>query len=267
MTLPSSLVIFSDLDGTLLDHETYSWQAARPALQALAAKKVPLVLASSKTAAEIAPLQEAMGLQGHLAIVENGAGLIGAAALDVTGDDYAGLRRLLFELPEHLRHPFRGFGDMDLEEIIAATGLAADAAIHARQRAFSEPGVWSGSAEDKTGFLDALKKKGVVAKQGGRFLTLSFGKTKADQMAAVIAHYRAQRCIALGDAPNDIDMLERADLGVIVANPYHDPLPTLAGEAEGRIIRTRLPGPAGWNNAVLKLLEVPEPENEEGRHG
>jgi mannosyl-3-phosphoglycerate phosphatase len=259
MTVPASLVIFSDLDGTLLDHETYSWQAARPALRALAARKVPVVLASSKTAAEIALLQDAMGLRGQLAIVENGAGLIGASGVgDVTGDDYAGLRRVLWELPEGLRRAFRGFGDMSLQEVIAATGLAPDAAIHARKRAFSEPGVWSGSAEGKAAFLDSLEKKGVLAKQGGRFLTLSFGKTKADQMAAVIAHYRARRSIALGDAPNDIDMLERADLGVIVANPNHDPLPPLAGEAEGRIIRTRLPGPAGWNNAVLKLLEACE---------
>jgi mannosyl-3-phosphoglycerate phosphatase len=202
-----------------------------------------------------------MGLRGYLAIVENGAGLIGASlAGDVTGDDYAGLRRLLSEMPADLRLAFRGFGDMSLEEVIAATGLAADAAIHARQRAFSEPGVWSGSAEVKAEFLSNLEKKGVVAKQGGRFLTLSFGKTKADQMAAVIAHYRAQRTIALGDAPNDIDMLEGADLGVIVANPHHDPLPPLAGEAEGRIIRAHLPGPAGWNNAVLKLLEACETE-------
>ena len=74
------LIVFSDLDGTLLDHETYSWAAAEPALAALRAQGIPLVLASSKTALEIAPLRAAMGFSHCPAIVENGAGLLAAGA-------------------------------------------------------------------------------------------------------------------------------------------------------------------------------------------
>ena len=33
----------------------------------------------------------------------------------------------------------------------------------------------------------------------------------------------------------------------------HTPLPPLAGEADGKIIRTKVAGPAGWNRAILKL--------------
>ena len=49
-----AFVVFSDLDGTLLDHSTYSWKAAAPALAALRDRGIPLILASSKTSAEIA---------------------------------------------------------------------------------------------------------------------------------------------------------------------------------------------------------------------
>ena len=54
------LVVFSDLDGTLLDHDTYAWDAAKPALTRLALLGCPVILTSSKTAAEITVLQADM---------------------------------------------------------------------------------------------------------------------------------------------------------------------------------------------------------------
>ncbi len=72
------IVVFSDLDGTLLDHETYSFAPAWPALDRMREDGHVLVLASSKTAAEIAPIRAAMGFVDCPAIVENGAGLLAA---------------------------------------------------------------------------------------------------------------------------------------------------------------------------------------------
>ena len=69
------LVIFSDLDGTLLDHATYEAGPALPVLARLRAMGVPLVLATSKTGAEVVEVRARLGLAGLPAIVENGAGL------------------------------------------------------------------------------------------------------------------------------------------------------------------------------------------------
>ena len=66
------LIVFTDLDGTLLDHETYSLEPARPALDRLASEGIPLILASSKTAAEIDRLRAEIGCADFPAIVENG---------------------------------------------------------------------------------------------------------------------------------------------------------------------------------------------------
>lgn len=255
MQTAAPLVVFSDLDGTLLDHETYDWTPARPAMRKLAEIGAPLILASSKTAVEIRALQDEMGLTGLPAIVENGAGVIALGPEAAAPDDYEKLREVLNGLPDDLRGPFTGFGDMSAQEVVDATGLTPDAAGAARQRAFSEPGIWRGSDELLSHFLSTLGASGVTARQGGRFLTLSFGGTKADRMAQVMRHYAATRSIALGDAPNDVEMLLAADVGVIVANPAHGPLPPLDGEADGRIIRTSAAGPAGWNDAVLKLID------------
>lgn len=149
---------------------------------------------------------------------------------------------------------FRGFADMDVAEVSRLTGLSPPAAQRAKQRAFSEPGLWSGSAAEQAESLGQLEKQGIYARQGGRFLTLSFGGTKADQMARIILSFAPRHTIALGDAPNDVEMLEAADQGVVIANPHAARIPLLKGEASGRIIRMADAGPKAWNAAILAHL-------------
>lgn len=252
MTLGPRLLVFSDLDGTLLDHQTYTWQPAAGVLRRLELAGCGVILASSKTAAEIAPLRDAMGLRDWPAIVENGSGVLDPGE-DGTGDDaaYRELRAAIARLPAG----FTGFGDMTSQDIAAHTGLSAEAAELARARQFSEPGLWSGNDADRERFIDKARQAGLAAQQGGRFLTLSHGGTKADRMEALIARYRPARTVALGDAPNDVEMLDRADFGVVVANPASPGIPPLPGEDAGRIRRTRLPGPQGWAEAMTALLD------------
>ncbi|MDJ0858297.1 MAG: HAD-IIB family hydrolase [Dinoroseobacter sp.] len=255
MTVPAPLIVFTDLDGTLLDHDTYSYDAARPALEKLAEIGAPVILASSKTAMEIDPLRTELGLSLCPAIVENGAGLLASGARpDADNSRYDALRAELDAVDGELRAHYRGFGDMDADEVSELTGLAPAAAHLAKTRAFSEPGLWTGTEHGLNAFLKALKTKGIAARRGGRFLTLSFGGTKADRMAEVSAQYGSPYSIALGDAPNDTEMLDCADLGIIIVNPSHSALPPLAGEAEGRIRRSTKPGPDGWNAEVLRVV-------------
>lgn len=253
------MIIFSDLDGTLLDHATYSFDAARPALDVVKANGIPLIFATSKTAAEIAPLREATGIDLP-AIVENGAGIAWPGHADGQDDAYRQIRVALDRVPTPLRAFYRSFGDMNDAEVAERTGLSLDAAVLARRRNFSEPGLFSGSADALTAFLDALRDEGLSAVQGGRFLTISAGASKADRMTEIVAWHEAETgraggpTLALGDAANDIAMLEAADFGVIVANRAHPPLAPLEGEHAGRISRTEKEGPAGWNEAVLSFI-------------
>ena len=66
-----NLIVFTDLDGSLLDSTTYSFKAATPALNALREQGIPLVLVSSKTRAEMEPLRQRLGHCDPF-IVENG---------------------------------------------------------------------------------------------------------------------------------------------------------------------------------------------------
>lgn len=242
------LLILTDLDGTLLDHTSYDVSAALPMLARLAKARVPVVLASSKTAAEIGPIQQALGLSQWPAIVENGAALYDGHFDDTA---YHRIRGTLARVSA----PFRGFGDMTTAEVAERTGLSLPEAARARMREHSEPGIWTGGEDGLSAFEAALRREGIHARKGGRFLTLSFGGTKADRMAELRARFRPDVTIALGDAPNDAEMLLAADRGVIVRNDHGTGLPLLAGEDEGRILRTRAQGPAGWAEGLGRILD------------
>lgn len=255
MTTDCEVIVFSDLDGTLIDHHSYQFAPAIEALETLKRLSVGLVLASSKTAPEIALIRSEVGCEAWPAIVENGAGILPPSVIDTPDDaQYRAIREALDSVPEDLRALFRGFGDIPSAEIVQMTGLSLEDAALAQTRSFSEPGLWSGTDAQRDRFLATLSMHGVTAQQGGRFLTLSFGTDKVDQMRKIIDTYRPGCTVALGDAPNDIAMLEYADIGVVVANPTRPPLPPLKTEDAGRIIRTKEAGPVGWNLAMRDVI-------------
>jgi len=259
--LARNMVVFTDLDGTLLDHETYTHNAAEPALGRLRELGVPLILASSKTAAEINPLRDQLGFSHCEAIVENGSGILEPRDHGNQSEDtYQQLLQALNQIPEPLRQHYRGFADWSTEEVSARTGLPLADAANAKIRRFSEPGLWQGSEQGRDEFVAAAQAAGLTVQQGGRFLTVSFGGNKAQRMMEIVKrHSKAGKpafVVALGDAQNDVAMIEQADLGVIIPNPAHQELPRLDGEASGRIIRAASAGPAGWNEVIMSLLET-----------
>ena len=54
-------VVFTDLDGSFLDHSTYDYTPALPAVTRLAALGIPIIPVTSKTLAEIEALDLPFG--------------------------------------------------------------------------------------------------------------------------------------------------------------------------------------------------------------
>ena len=71
-------IIFTDLDGTLLHPVTYSFEAARPALELIRKNNIPLVLCSSKTRAELLLYQKRLSIRAPF-VSENGGGVFAPA--------------------------------------------------------------------------------------------------------------------------------------------------------------------------------------------
>src|SRR5580704_16216317 len=72
--LPPTRVIFTAVEGALLDPKSQSWSAAAEALEEIARRRVPLILATSGTRAELEAFRTKIG-HGYPFITESGGGL------------------------------------------------------------------------------------------------------------------------------------------------------------------------------------------------
>jgi mannosyl-3-phosphoglycerate phosphatase len=248
------LLVFTDLDGTLLDHDTYDWTPAAPALGALRAAGVPVVPVSSKTLAELDHLCARIGLDGPR-VGENGT-LVAwpGEPPHLFGPGIDAIRGKLAALRQRTGWQFRGFADMSASEIAERTGLDQKAAARAAQRLASEPLLWEDSDAALAAFQLAIAGAGLTLLQGGRFLHVLGQADKGKALAHVAQRLTpAARTVALGDSPNDRAMLLAVDLPVIVRKKDGSAM-SLPERPDARV--TDLPGPAGWNQVMLELLRA-----------
>ena len=267
-------LVFTDLDGTLLDATTFSFEPAQAALRLLRTRGIPLVLVSSKTRAEMEPIHRALDCRDPF-IVENGGGVFVPSgyfqfSLDGAGErggfhvvefgsPYAVLRRALTDIHATLGGGVRGFGDMSADEIAALTGLSCAEARLAMQREYDEPFVLEGPPRLLEEVKRLVQARGLRCVSGGRFHHLMGPSDKGRACRYLIDCYRRHfparsqplATVALGNSQNDLPMLAAVDRPILLKRPdgSYDPavdLPHL----------TRAPGigPAGWNQAIMHLL-------------
>jgi len=261
-------LIFTDLDGTLLDHDTYSWEAARPALRRLERRHVPWVLVTSKTRAEVELWRRILGNQ-HPFIVENG----GAAFLPIgylPGPVRGSERRDAYEVLEwgtpyrelvaslqrasqssHCR--VRGFHEMTVEEVATLCQLPPEQAVLATQREYDEPFlVLDPDRADK--LVAAIEEQGRRWTRGGRFWHIMGANDKALAVTALgelfEKAYGPVVTVGLGDALSDVAFLNVVAVPVLIRSPHSA---ELKSEVPRGLLTDR-PGPAGWNDALLKII-------------
>lgn len=244
-----SALIFSDLDGTLLDHDTYDTSPALPALQQAREQGHPVILNTSKTAPETLRWHHALHLDGAY-IVENGAAIHAADGTLQTalGVERATLLEHLHKIRKDSGLEFCGFSDASIEQIVDWTGLSHENAERASQRSWSEPLKWLDRPEAIDDFRQALEDCGLQLLRGGRFWHVQGHHNKANALRQLQASEQAEVTVALGDGENDVAMIQAANIGVLVRSPAHA-FPELASPP-ARLLHTQQCGPAGWAEAM-----------------
>ncbi|WP_370293230.1 HAD-IIB family hydrolase [Thalassolituus sp.] len=258
MTTEKQILVFTDLDGTLLDHTSYSYAPAEKALQTLKKHHIPLVLNTSKTRAEVKLLRRRMENTFPF-ICENGSAVYlpdsdGDFVAHVSGSGYDGILSVLSQLRKD-GFRFRGFNDMPASEVSAVTGLNTDDATLAKQREATEPLLWQGNEEELLQFTTAIEHHGLRLVQGGRFYHVMNQTDKADGMKKVADYYRQSTgrdviTIALGDGGNDVGMLEAADFPIVI--PGKKTTLTIKNPAA---VTAPSEGPKGWQQVMGPLLD------------
>jgi len=269
--MASCFVIFTDLDGTLLDAETYSYEAARPALAMLKKRQIPVVLCTSKTRAETEAIARRLGLK-HPFIVENGGaifipqGYFSAEQLKVAGIKpkrkgnylvielglpYQQLRQFLISFRDKYKVKIKGFGDCRPEEIARITGLSLREARLAGRREYDEP-CWLEGPAGVGLFRQKAREAGLKVVRGGRFfhLTGNNDKGRAVRILKKLYHQKFGQLtsLGLGDAANDWPMLKEVEVPVLVARP--DGQLAERYKFSEKIYKTKKAGPAGWAEAI-----------------
>lgn len=265
------IIIFTDLDGTLLDHKTYSFEPALPALLALKERGVPLIICTSKTRAEIEKVRRALANVDPF-IAENGGAIfipvgyfpfsLSSARRDSSyhviefGTSHATLREVLLRIKQHFPGKVKGFSDLSTEEVAALSGLLPQDAALAKVREYDEPFLLKDPSV-LGGVREIANSAGLTITQGGRFFHL-LGDNNKGKAAKTLQELYAKtqrgsiRSIGLGDSLNDLPLLEAVDFPVLVQKPggRYDPSIRLHN-----LIYAPGEGPEGWRSAVLDLME------------
>ena len=258
------IIIFTDLDGTLLDHTTYSFEEARPALTKIKETQTPLVFVTSKTYAEVEAIQKEMGIWGKEPfIVENGGAVYvpedGGFKKIEFGKPHEEVRATLKEAASATRLQVQGIDDMSVEEFAKETGLTLEQAKRAKQRQYQEgfkilvPEEEQKQAQEK--IKAEIEKRGFHMSIGGRFCQIMNAPSKIKAVETLIGLFKKKygkiHTVGLGDAQADLEFIGLCDEGYLVKNPKK----TIGAEAElEKIHKVEEVGPAGWNEAVLGVF-------------
>lgn len=268
-------VIFSDLDGTLLDHYTYSFEAATEALTLIRKKGLPLVICSSKAGAELEAIRKRLRNKDPFISENGGLIFIPRHYFDISKQylrikikghkDYElikmGISRILLckvlrLIEKGLHIQIEGISEMSVQRLMEITSLDRPQALRARKRMVSEPFLVHGGERERKLVKNEIIKRGFQYSEGGRFCHILGENDKGKAVQILTRLYKKRfpciKTIGIGNSVNDLPMLKRVDLPVLVKKDN--------GSYENRIRINGLLladgiGPIGWNQAIIRLLK------------
>lgn len=265
-------IIFTDIDGTLVDHSTYSFESALPALNLIKRYHIPLIFCSSKTSAEIEEYRKKMEIF-HPFISENGGGIFipkdyfthsfrytkenGEYKIIKLGTEYKKLCLVLKDIRTKLKCDIRGFCDMKPEEISSLCGLSLNEALLSKEREFDESFIIKEDNKLQNKVLAEIKTRGYQYTKGGRFFHITGENDKGKAVEILTDLYKKKYShiitIGLGDSFNDKPLLGRVDIPVLLQKPdgTHDPDVDVKG-----LIKVDGIGPKGWGDYIVSYLST-----------
>ena len=277
-------VVFSDIDGTLIDIFTRNYGNSKELVKKLEESSIPVVLCSSKTWAEQDVIRKDLGLEGEPFIIENGGAVIipdgyfegdgrtdddlkhhgvirvvdGYRVIEL-GRSSAEIRKVLQDVRRKTGTAFKGASDVSIEELAKIAGMTHDEAERMSKRKYGET-ILEIDKTEKVKFEQVLSEEGLQVIHGGRYFDVSAGNDKGKAVRILMDLYRKKLgddtlFIGIGDSPNDVPMLKLTDVAILVQK--HDGTWT---EVDNIIITTRVVkvegiGPAGWENAFATIIE------------
>lgn len=256
------IAVFTSLDGTLLDCQTFDAGPARDVVRELHAAGVPIVPVTVMTLDEVEPLARDLGFV-HPMIIEAGSAVArldgGEWVVEPFGPPADAVLEAVRAIEEISGAQLAVYSVQPEQIASLVSGRTGEMLRASVNRVYSEPFlIESGSmaAVEK-----AARTLGFVLRKGGRFLYLCREDAEIEAFRAVREELQCELVIGVGGATIDAAFLERSDVPIII--------PRSDGRADAELMRlvpraivASAAGCAGWATCVSEAWHtVSKPAN------
>ena len=256
-----TIIIFTDLDGSLLHRDTFKFDPIKDYLKSLLNNGIIIIPNSSKTEKEIEKFNEELGVNLPY-IAENGSSIHGLNLITSNFPDKLILSRekeeifKIFEnkVPEKLKEKCLEVSKMSKKEQENILGQKDERLKDALKRKYTLPFLFKGDKIEKNKLSKILSSSSLTLQEGGRVINLCDNINKVKSMNKVIKILRKTedkiKSIAVGDNYNDLDMLKSCDIPCLVFNDKFK----LDQINIDDLIFSNKPSPEGWADVIKKAL-------------
>ena len=255
------ILIFTDLDGSLLHRETFKFGEIKEYIKKLISKGIFIIPNTSKTEKEILEFSNELGSSLPY-ICENGAAINGLDLLNadlpkelILSREKDNLLNIFKNIvPINFQNKCKWLSEMDKKNQSLILGLEENKIKMALDRKYTIPLIFKGTKNEKNQLAKIIKNEGLFLQEGGRVINLTDKVNKAKAFQVFVRFYKKYqkniKTIAVGDNYNDLDMLKISDYPCLVFNDQF----TLDEIPINDLIITNKPSPEGWADVIKMAL-------------
>jgi len=269
-------IIFTDLDSSLIDRDTYEYGENKILIDKLIKLKIPVVICTSKTIEETISFYDLFKTESPI-VVENGGAIlfnknsklnpeINIEILEEFNENY-----LIYKIGKHYKEFIDDFykilynnnikikliHELEDDEIIRLTNLREKDIEDFKKRRYDLPFVFEKISKEKyLKISPELYKIGLRIHKGGRFYHITSDFDKSNAVLTLIKLYKTKandiKTIGIGDSQNDLNMLKTVDLPCLIKKKDNTYEEKILKEIK-TIIKSNNPAPEGWKE-VIKIV-------------
>ena len=262
MNKKSPIIIFTDLDGTLLHRDTFEFDGIKEYVKDLTSKGIIIIPNTSKTQVEIEDFNKKLDLNLPF-ISENGSAIFGLDNINKNFPNNIVLSRekeITFKvfqkkIPENLRSKCKIITKMEKKIQKEIFGLSDKSLKNVLNRSYSTPILFKGNGEQKKDLFKTVKTIGLSLHEGGRVINICDNVSKVKAMNRVIKMIKKieneVKTVGVGDNYNDLDMLRNSNIACLVFNDQFLMEPININNC----LVSKQSAPQGWEEVVKMALE------------
>jgi len=263
MNAGQKILIFTDLDGTLLDRDTFKFDKIFNYIKELISKDISIIPTSSKTKKEIESFNKELD-ENLPFVTENGAAIYNLNLINASLPEKITLSREISEISEifekkissKLRSKCKFLKKLNLDKQSKILGLSKKRIGYAINREYTMPLLFEGTKTEKINLFKSIQNAGLSLQEGGRVINLCDKISKALAMKKVVKVFKKISkdelvTIGVGDNFNDLEMLKNSDIPCLVFNDKF----TLEKININDCLVSKKPAPEGWEEVVKLAMD------------